>query len=503
MDQPAHDYWRAKAAELTAPTDTYIDGEFTPAASGARFRTHNPATGELIAEVAACDASDVDRAVAVARRVHGSGAWWNQDPAARKTVMLAIAESVRANAEELAVLDAVDGGKCIDEALDDVEETAKLFQWFGEAIDKVHEEVAPAPPGTLATVTYEPAGVVGAVVPWNFPLHNAAVKVAPALAAGNTVVLKPAEDTPLSALRLAELATAAGLPAGALNVVPGFGADAGEPLGRHPDVDVLGFTGSTGIGKRFLAYSAESNMKPVWLECGGKSPNVVFDDCHDIDAAVENTIAGIFTHAGQVCSAHSRLLVQRGIAETFIERLLERVRSLRPGDPLDPASDFGAMINARQHQKVLDYIAMGREEATLRCGGDAVSVHPGGHFIAPTVFTDVPADARIAREEIFGPVLAVTTFDTEAEAVALANASIYGLAASVWTASLARAHRMTRAVAAGTVSVNTVDAVSLQTPFGGMKQSGIGRDYAITGMHKYMAQKTSWIQYADEEAFEQ
>ncbi len=488
-------WWHAKAESARKPTQPFIDGRFVQPRTGKQFATTNPATGEVIARVAACNSDDIDTAVAAARAAFERGDWSRIPAAERKATLLAIAEHVRAHADELAALDSIDAGKCITEAEGDIAEVADLFQWFGEVQDKVHEEVAPVGPGTLATVTYEPVGVVGAVVAWNFPAHNATVKIAPALAGGNSVVLKPAEETPLSALRLAELCVEAGLPAGVLNVVPGFGLDAGRPIGLHEDIDVVGFTGSTAVGKELLRNSADSNMKPVWLECGGKSPNIVFDDSDAIESAVDCTIAGIFTNAGQVCSAHSRLLLQRGVADRFLDRLLEKTRAITPGDPLDPDCTFGAIINAEQHERILEYIRIGRDEATLRCGGNAVDVNDRGLYIEPTIFTDVAPDATLAREEIFGPVLAVTVFDTEAEAIEQANNTIYGLSASVWTADLGRAHRMTRAISSGTVAVNTVDAVSIQTPFGGTKQSGIGRDYAIHGMHKYMAQKTSWIEF--------
>lgn len=488
-------WWHEMAEDVGKPTQPFIDGAYRAPYTDEAFESINPATGEVIAGVAACDSRDVDAAVVAARAAFERGAWSRVTVAERKATMLAIADSVRTHAEELAVLDSIDAGKCITEAQGDVAEAADLFQWFGEVQDKVHEEVAPIGPGTLATVTYEPMGVVGAIVAWNYPLHNASVKIAPALAAGNSVVLKPAEQTPLSALRLAEICHEAGVPAGTLNVVPGLGSVAGRAIGLHAGIDVIGFTGSTTVGKKLLRNSADSNMKPIWLECGGKSPNIVFDDCDAIEQAVTCTIAGIFTNAGQVCSAHSRLLLQRGIAERFLDRLLERARSIKPGDPLDPECNFGAIISSEQHARIMEYIRIGRDEATLRCGGHAAEVNGRGYYIEPTIFTDVAADSTLARDEIFGPVLAVSVFDTEAEAIAQANNSVYGLSASVWTADLGRAHRMTRAISSGTVAVNTVDAVSIQTPFGGTKQSGIGRDYAIHGMHKYMNQKTSWIEF--------
>ncbi|TLF48597.1 aldehyde dehydrogenase family protein [Halomonas urmiana] len=490
-----HNDWKRRAAALEVDGHAWIDGRRCPAAGAATLDSINPMTGTPAAVIAACDAADVDRAVAAARTAFVAGDWARAEPAERRRVMLAIATEIRIHREELALLDSLEAGKCISEALDDAEEAAVLFDWYGELQDKVYDRVAPSPAGVQATVTHEPLGVVGAVVPWNYPLHNAAVKLAPALAAGNSLVLKPAEESSLSALRLAELCDMAGLPTGVLNVVPGHGHLAGEALGRHGDVDALGFTGSTEIGKRFLVYAGESNMKPVWLECGGKSPLVIFGDCPDLEAAVDAAVAGIFTHAGQVCSAHSRLLLQDGIHDAFLAALDARLVDLVPGDPLDPATRLGPLVSRAQFDRVCDYLAIGRQEATLRHGGESLKTAGGELFIAPTVFTGVIPEHRLFREEIFGPVLAVSRFSDEAEGVALANDSRYGLAASLWTTDLSRAHRLCDDLQAGTVTVNGVDAVSPQTPFGGMKQSGIGRDYELAGMHKYMALKTRWIHY--------
>ncbi len=489
-------YWHDLAARVERPVLAFIDGSSVPSRSGETFETRNPATGDVLADVAACAAPDVDAAVAAARSAFRRGDWSRASAAERKDVMLGIAAQIRLHADELAVLDSLDAGKRISEARGDIAEAAGLFQWFGELQDKNYDEVAPVGPGVMATITHAPAGVVGAIVAWNYPLHNATVKLAPALAGGNSVVLKPSEDTPLSALRLAQLCLDAGLPPGVLNVVPGLGATAGKAIGLHHDIDVLGFTGSTAVGKELLRYAGDSNMKPVWLECGGKSPNVVFDDCDMLDKAVDCTIGGIFTNAGQVCSAHSRLLLQRGIASRFLQRLLEKTTAITAGDPLDPACTLGAIINAKQHHRIMHYIERGTGEATLCCGGHATQVDGRGLYVEPTIFTDVDPHSALAQEEIFGPVLGVTLFDTEEDAIALANNSIYGLTASVWTSQLGRAHRLTRAINAGTVAVNTVDAVSNQTPFGGTKQSGIGRDYALSGMRKYMSQKTSWMEFA-------
>lgn len=495
---PLHSYleWQKLAGQIKPKHQLFINGHFEDAASGKCFTTINPATNDILAEIAEADAVDVDRAVTAARKAFNKGSWSEQSPQNRKAVLLKLAELIRANLEELALLDSMDMGKLVEDAAAvDVPGSAAFFQWYAEAIDKIYDEIAPTGTGDLAMITKEPLGVVGAVVPWNFPLDMATWKAAAALAAGNSVVLKPAEQSPLSALRLAELAMEAGLPEGVFNVVTGYGETAGRALGLHHDVDCLAFTGSTPVGKMFQQYAGQSNMKQVWLETGGKSPNLVFADADDLDAAAAMAAFGIFFNQGEVCSANSRLLVERSIHQEFLDRMIAHAKAHQPGDPLDPLSKMGAIVSKEQHDRIMAMISEGKGYADCVIGGDAMQVNNKGYFVQPTIFNDVPPDSQIAKEEIFGPVLSVIPFDTEDEALAMANDSIYGLAASVWTGSLSRAHRVSRRLHAGTVSVNTVDALSPMTPFGGFKQSGYGRDLSLHALDKYTALKTTWIKY--------
>ncbi|MGZ0104894.1 aldehyde dehydrogenase [Achromobacter sp. KK8] len=495
MTQATLDYWQARAAALTLRGQAYIDGAYADAADGATFAATSPIDGRKLADVAACGAADVDRAVAAARRAFEAGVWSQLAPRERKARLTRLAQLITEHSEELALIETLDMGKPIRDALAfDLPETAHCYAWYGEAIDKRYDEIAPTGGNALATVTREPLGVVAAVVPWNYPLLMAAWKVAPALAAGNSVILKPAEQSSLSALRLAALAEQAGIPAGVFNVVPGTGPVAGSALGLHPDVDCVAFTGSTATGKRFMSYSGESNLKRVWLECGGKSPHIVFEDCPDLDRAALIAALAIFSNQGEVCIAGSRLYVHDAIYDAFMEKVAHHAAEMRPGNPLDPATALGAMVDERQTRSVMARIAAGQAEgATLRIGGRQLHAEGGGFYIEPTIFDCADASSTLIREEIFGPVLAAQRFHTEDEAIALANDSSYGLGAGLWTANLGRAHRLSRRLRAGLVWVNCYADGDITVPFGGVKQSGFGRDKSLHALDKYSDLKTTWI----------
>jgi 4-guanidinobutyraldehyde dehydrogenase/NAD-dependent aldehyde dehydrogenase len=491
---PAPD-WRARAAALSINGQAFIDGRYVAAASGATFDCVSPIDGRVIARVASTDQPDVDRAVTAARRAFERGVWAKQPPRERKRVLQRFAQLILEHQEELALLETLDMGKPISDSLAvDIPATARCIAWYGEAVDKVYDEVAPTAHDALALITREPIGVVAAIVPWNFPLIMAAWKIGPALAAGNSFILKPSEKSPLTAIRIAALATESGIPDGVFNVLPGYGHTAGQALALHMDVDCIGFTGSTRTGKLMLQYSGQSNMKRVWLECGGKSPNIILADCPDLDRAAETAASAIFFNQGEMCTAASRLVIEDKVRDRVLEKVVEASRRMPPGDPLDAATRLGAIVDDIQMKTVLGYIDAGRSEgAQVLAGGRRALEETGGCYVEPTVFSDVRPDMRIAREEIFGPVLAAITVKDAEEAVRVGNGVEYGLAAAVWTRDITKAHRIARALRAGMVYVNCYDADDITVPFGGFKQSGTGRDKSLHAFDKYTELKTTWI----------
>lgn len=487
--------WHQYSRQLRIEGRAYIDGAYVDALDGQTFDCINPATGLSIAKIASCMAADVDRAVASARKAFERGDWSRMPPLERKAILAKFSALMLANREELAALESLNVGKPITNAFNgDVVSAATTIQWYAEAIDKIYGEVAPSGHGMTTMVIREALGVVAAVVPWNYPLSMACWKLGPALASGNSVVLKPAEQSPLTAIRIAQLATEAGLPPGVLNVVPGFGETAGKALGMHMDVDAVGFTGSTAVGRLFMQYSGLSNIKRIGLECGGKSPHIVLADCADLDAAAQSVAAGIFSNAGQVCNAGSRLIVDRAIKDKLLERVVEHASRLQPGDPLDPATRLGAIVSEKQLGTVLSYVDSGKAQgARLLAGGERALVESGGYFMQPTVFDEVHPDMQIAQEEIFGPVLSTIAVSGLDEAMAAANDTQYGLAAGIWTDNVKNALKATRMLRAGVVWVNCFDRGSMSAPFGGFKQSGFGRDKSLHAFDKYTDWKSIWL----------
>jgi gamma-glutamyl-gamma-aminobutyraldehyde dehydrogenase len=488
--------WEQLAATIRPNGRAFIDGKSVEALAGRVFEDVSPINGHVVSEVARCDSADVDAAVTAARAAFDSGAWRHTDPSTRKRVLHRFAQLIRGDIERLAVLETLDVGKPILNSLNvDVPFAADCIAYYAEFADKLYDEVAPTAPHELALVRREPLGVVAAIVPWNYPLIISAWKLGPALLAGNSIVLKPAEQSPLTAIRLAQLGCEAGLPPGVLNVVPGFGEEAGKPLGLHGDVDMVSFTGSTEVGKLMMRYSGDSNMKRVALECGGKSPHVVMKDA-DIEAAASGIAWGIYYNQGETCHAGSRVIAHASIKDALIDAIARVAATITLGHPFDPATQMGALIDQGHMKRVLGYIDSGvTQGARLALGGKRALEEFGGYYVEATILDGVRADMRVAREEIFGPVLTITSFQEEAQAVRLANDTIYGLAAAVWTADMNVAHRLSGALRAGTVWVNSFDRSSLATPFGGFKQSGFGRDRSHHAIDKYADLKTIWTAY--------
>ena len=475
-----------------------IDGKWVAGASGLSLAVTSPINGETLTSIQLGDAEDIDRAVKAARRSFESGIWRDTPPAHRKKVLRRFAELIEQHALELAVLGVRDNGTEIKMAINaEPLSAAGTFAFYSEVIDKVYGEIATTPTSVLGLIQHEPVGVVGAIVPWNFPLMIGAWKLAPALAVGNSVVLKPAEGASLSLLRLAELGMQAGLPDGVLNVVTGDGPGAGAALALHNDVDVLVFTGSGNVGRKLLEYSAQSNLKRVYLELGGKSPNIVFADTDNLDVAAKTAAFGVFRNSGQVCVAGSRLLVERSIQEQFLDKLVQQASVLTVGNPLDLHSDIGAVSSAVQLEQNFSFVDRASGEgAELVCGGERLLAESGGFYMQPTIFNNVATDSTLAQNEVFGPVLGVIPFDTEEDAVRIANGTVYGLASAVWTSNLSRAHRMVRHIKSGMVMVNCYGGADITVPLGGVRQSGNGHDKSIHALDKYLDLKTAWINLA-------
>lgn len=491
-----HDFWRGKVSALKFRTQHFIDGAYVASADGRTFPSINPATGETIIDVARGGEAEINRAVAVARKAFKAGSWSRMDPRARMAVLEKFSALIEANAEEFAVLDSLDMGKPVMDMMNiDIPGSVTSLKFFAETIDKIEGAVTNTAANALHYILRQPLGVVGIIVPWNYPLMMAAWKLGPALATGNSVVLKPAEQSPLSANLLAELFIEAGGPAGVLNVVHGLGEEVGKALALHNDVDKIAFTGSTEVGKLLMIYAGQSNMKRVSTECGGKTPQIILGDYDDLDTAVTYAVNGIYGNQGEVCNAGSRILVDKRIHDDFVERFAARTKeNFVLGDPLDPSTTIGPLVTASHQKRVLNYIDIGRKEgAALRFGGGTFGAAPAGAYVEPTLFTGVNNSMQIAREEIFGPVATVIPVDGVEDAIEIANDSIYGLAASIWTRDISKAHIFARDIEAGVVWVNCFDHGDMTSIWGGYKQTGNGRDKCLEALTQYTQTKSVWV----------
>lgn len=497
MEFKSKEYYETLSNNLKLVTKALIDGRFVSSKTGEMFTTVNPANGQIITEIASCKAEDVEMAVGAAKRAFEDGRWSKLEPSKRKEILIRFANLIMEHQEELAVMETLDSGKPIRDTLNgDVPETAMTFSWHSELIDKLEDVITATDAEHLSMVVREPLGVVAAILPWNFPMQMAAWKLAPILASGNCVVVKPAQLTSLTMLKLGELAMEAGIPEGVLNILPGSGSLIGNILAKHPEVAAVTFTGSTEVGKQLLGVAGGSNAKRVFLEMGGKNPCIVMPDVNNLDYAAEQAVMAVFWNMGENCTSNSKLLVHNSIKEIFLEKVIEKTKEWKTGNPFDPENKLGALIEPKHMQRILEYVRIGKEEgARLIWGGERLYEETGGNYVAPAVFDQVNADMRIAREEMFGPILAVMSFETEQEVIRLANDTEYGLQASLFCDDVKTAHRMARQLNAGTVSVNCYSEGDITTPFGGFKQSGfLGRDKSRWANQQYTELKTIWMQ---------
>jgi acyl-CoA reductase-like NAD-dependent aldehyde dehydrogenase len=487
------EFWQERANSVKTNGNIFIDGKSQPAVSGKTIPDFSPTLNKVIGEIASGDQEDINRAVASAKKAFESGVWSEMNPRDKKAIMLRWAELLNNHRDELALLETLDVGKPISDSLAvDTKNSARVIQWYGETIDKTYDEIAPAPRNALAMITREPLGVVGAIVPWNYPMSITSWKLGPALAMGNSIVVKPAENSSLTAIRMAELAIEAGLPEGVFNVVPGLGSEAGSALAKHMDIAKIAFTGSGPTGRKMLQYAAESNMKQVSLELGGKSPQVVLSDCKNLKAAAETIGWAIYYNAGQTCNASSRIIVESSVKEELFSHLRDFAATFKVGNPLDPSTQMGPIVSKLQRDRVNAYLELiGSSGEQVIFGGETAK--GDDLFIQPTLISSPSNLSRLAQEEIFGPVLVAIEAKDETDALRLANETEYGLAASVWTDNVAKAHNFARKLRAGTVWINTFDALDVITPFGGFGASGTGRDKSLHALDAYSALKTTWV----------